>query len=114
MYSKERVKMSKLLQGGSLRRVRESADINPLEGVANLADVMLVLACGLILSLIVSFNVDWGRSEKLVGLTQGEQISEIDGFAEGQEDENGGAHYEELGKVYRDPATGKLYMVIED
>ena len=29
-------------------------DINPMEGVANLVDAMLVLACGLMLALIIN------------------------------------------------------------
>ena len=105
--------MAERLKTGKLRRSANDAEINPMDGVANLADVMLVFACGLILALIVSFNVDIGRTEKLVGLTQGEQVSEIDGLAEGEMDEGGGSGYEELGKVYRDPSTGKLYMVTE-
>ena len=32
----------------------ESESINPMDGVANLADVMLVFACGLMLALIIN------------------------------------------------------------
>lgn len=37
-------------------------EVNPMEGVANLADVMLVLAVGMMLALVVAWNVDIASS----------------------------------------------------
>lgn len=43
-------------------------EVNPMEGVANLADVMLVLAVGMMLAPVVAWNVDicpiCGRSSR--------------------------------------------------
>ena len=43
---------------GRLRVVRKKESFNPMDGMANLADVMLVFACGLLIALIASWNVD--------------------------------------------------------
>jgi hypothetical protein len=39
-------------------RLNVGEDINPLDGLINLADVMLVLAWGLMLALIIAWNID--------------------------------------------------------
>jgi hypothetical protein len=83
-----------------------------MEGAANLADVMLVLACGLLLSLIVSWNLDIGGAQSLVEMEQGSELTAIGGLEESAGDgalEASG--YEEIGAVYRDPVSGKLYML---
>jgi hypothetical protein len=49
-------------------------DINPIDGAANLADIMLVLACGLMLALIINWNVDiGGTSSKAVQVDKGQR-----------------------------------------
>ncbi|MCC8029723.1 MAG: DUF2149 domain-containing protein [Lachnospiraceae bacterium] len=42
------------------RRLRADAEpeVNPMEGVGNLADVMLVLAVGIMIALVAAWNVD--------------------------------------------------------
>ena len=96
-------------------RIGTCEEINPLDGLANLADVMLVFACGLMLALITYWNVDVaGIAERLGDVEQGQEISDMAGL-DGNGDrplEEGG--FEEYGKVYRDPASGKLYMVMEE
>jgi hypothetical protein len=91
-------------------------DINPMDGVANLADVMLVLACGLMLALIINWNVDIGGTVgSTVSVNQGQEVSELQGLT-GSEGEqlNDETQYEKMGVVYKDPVTGKLYMVTTD
>ena len=39
-------------------------EVNPMEDVANLADVMLVLAVGMMLALVVAWNVDIASSRQ--------------------------------------------------
>ena len=93
-----------------------SEDVNPMDGVANLADVMLVFACGIMLALITYWNVDVSGVTGSVQVDPGQEITEdIGGFGQQEnEAEPSDTQYEEYGKVYRDPATGKLYMVTED
>jgi hypothetical protein len=91
---------------------RES--VNPLEGLANLADVMLVFACGLMLALVVNWNVDIAAkgAESAARAEEMTQLSDISGGAGTALD--GDTAYEKLGVVYRDPATGRLYMVEDE
>ena len=107
--------MKSNLRSGKLRRGTYTESVNPMDGVANLADVMLVFALGLLLALIVSWNVDVGFSESMVSLEQGEELTEMDGMTESGENVFGdGSVLEEMGTVYKDPATGKLYMIVSD
>lgn len=84
-------------------------DINPSSYLANLSDCMLVLACGLMVALVVA------GTAKLPATTEVEQASEmqeIDNVEDITGDDDGsGSGYTELGKVYQDPDTGKMYMI---
>lgn len=91
-------------------------DINPMDGVANLSDVMLVFACGLMLALITYWNVDVTGLKGGIDVSMGQEITEsIDGFGtnEGNE-ESSEKQYKELGTVYQDPVTGQMYLIMED
>jgi len=86
--------------------------VNPMDGVANLADVMLVLACGLMLALVINWNIDVSNrqsSGSSSDMTEVEQVQEGDENTEIDTDK-----YAEVGKVYQDPETGVYYMVVED
>ena len=93
-----------------LRRNRKTETFSPMEGIGNMADAMLVFACGLIVALILSWNVDvtdTGEINKPVDAKY-----EVEGIENGNEqviddDQN----LEEMGTVYRDPETGKYYVV---
>lgn len=94
---------------GRLRVRRTENDFNPMEGVGNMADAMLVFACGLIVALILSWNVD--VTDQGIQKVQ-EKKYEINGIEDSAvevigEDQN----LEEMGTVYRDPDTGKYYVV---
>ena len=43
---------------GRLRVEQRGDEFDPMEGMANLADVMLVFECGLLLDIIINWNVD--------------------------------------------------------
>ena len=79
---------------------------SPMESIANIVDVMLVFACGLLLALVAVWNVDIGldRPENDNNMYE---VSDIGGGSEDVNKDN----LEEAGKVYRDPATGNLYFV---
>lgn len=91
-------------------------DINPMDGVANLSDVMLVFACGLMLALITYWNVDVSGVTGSIDVSMGEEITEsVDGFGStDSEDESSDKQYDRLGTVYQDPVTGQMYLVMED
>lgn len=103
--------------------------VDPMHYLSNLSDAMLVLAVGMMLALIVHWNVDistGGRSDNLSGDTVAaegeggqsiidrdsavtftpEQLEQMDA-TEGETDEG----MEKLGEVYYDAATGKYYII---
>ena len=74
-----------------------------MESVANLVDVMLVFACGLIIALIAAWNVDVTKTP----------YKETDVKNNNFQEEVMPEDLQEMGKVYLDPETGKMY-VLED
>ncbi len=89
----------------------DDSDADPLTGMANLADVMLVFACGLITALVVGQlrpepAGDATGTGARVNLEQGREVPDL------PHGEGGAiAGYESVGTVYRDSKTGKLVMV---
>lgn len=103
--------------------------VDPMNYLSNLSDAMLVLAVGMMLALIVHWNVDistGGRSDNTAGdsvaadgkggqsiIDRDDAVSftpeELDRMdaTEGENDEG----MEKLGEVYYDAATGKYYII---
>jgi hypothetical protein len=78
--------------------------INPLDGVANLADIMLVLSVGIMLALVLNWNID------LTGV-----ISRMESVGTAGDTEVDAGRMEEMeAQVYRDQETGKFYIVQPD
>lgn len=76
---------------------------NPMDGVANLADVMLVLAVGIMLALIINWRVDLKKTPSEIQQPIGESN---EGYIEEQE------KGEPIGMVY-ERADGSLYYVVD-
>ena len=105
---------------GRLSSAGSEESVNPMDGVANLADVMIVLAVGIMLALIINWNVDIGAmmytrdniqsedTDNAIALDS-DSIEEVDEDVE-QIDSEG---MEKLGSVYFDEATGKYYIISE-
>ena len=91
----------------------EVEDADPRVGLVNLADVMLVFACGLMLALVTYWNLDISAMTEVV---QADQMAEVEGIEDLEDKLNGGGSnsFNELGMVYEDPMTGKMYMLKED
>ena len=91
----------------------EVEDADPRVGLVNLADVMLVFACGLMLALVTYWNLDISAMTEVV---QADQMAEVEGIEDLQDQLNGGGgnNFTQLGMVYEDPMTGKMYMLKED
>ena len=86
----------------------DEADAEPMGPMANLVDIMLVFAVGLIAALAASQG---GKDHPLKELsrkqvTQGRELPDVPEGVGG-----GGSGYEPMGEVYRDPETGKLIMI---
>ena len=81
-------------------------DVNPSAYIVNLADCMLVLACGFLVALISYWNLDYSTVE--VDESDLEQVE-----AQDMEEDllGGGSYYVEAGTAYRDPNTGIVYIL---
>ena len=92
----------------------EKDNINPMDGLANLADVMLVFACGIMLALIINWNVDVGATVQKADIDTSHQVTDVEGLDENtQPDLSESDGYESYGTVYRDTRTGALYVVTD-
>ena len=91
------------------RRSRLSTQYNnPMDGIANLVDVMLVFACGLMVAIILHWGVDLSKIIDIVDKDELVQVEDMDKLIE---DGTFSSFYESKGLVYEDPKTGKLYIL---
>ena len=103
------------------RRRASDDDIDPMAGTTNLVDAMMVLALGFLIFVVISWNMqsvifsDMSQDQKQAVMESMKQVSEV---TQGQElndtpdtSQSSGQGFTELGKVYKDPSSGKLIMV---
>ncbi|MDO5849402.1 MAG: DUF2149 domain-containing protein [Methanobrevibacter sp.] len=103
------------------RRRHSQVEEDPMAGTANLVDAMLVIAVGFLIFIVMSWNMqsvvfsDMSQDEKQKVMEQMKQVSEVDQGKLLNEtpdvSESSGQGYMEMGKVYKDPSSGKLIMV---
>lgn len=88
----------------------EEFSANPMESVANLSDVMLVLAVALMVALVSHWGVSMSDVAKIneSNMQPIEADMSSDTFAD---EADGETEYEEVGTVYKDKETGELYVV---
>lgn len=93
---------------------------DPMAGTANLVDAMLVIAVGLLIFVVISWNMQsvvfsdstqqsqpvMNSHMNVTEVTEGQELNETPDSSE-----SSGQGYQELGTVYRDPSTGKMVMV---
>lgn len=103
------------------RRHRNRQEEDPMAGTSNLVDAMLVIAVGFLIFVVMSWNMqgvifsDMSQEEKQKTMEAMKQVSEVN---QGEElddapdvSNSSGQGYTEMGKVYKDPSTGKLILV---
>jgi hypothetical protein len=101
---------SGFLSSGSSDGYLDDADDDPRTGLVNLADVMLVFACGLMLALVSYWNLDLPSVQELSSKSlQALDTNDVENVT--NEVHSTANAYTELGTVYQDPSTGKLYVV---
>jgi hypothetical protein len=96
----------------------ETEEVTPMWGVANMADVMLVLAVGIMFALVANWNLDVkSGGGKQLNADYGElrELSEFTtlkdkDFAEKIKQSG----LKELGNVYVEPDSGKMYVIVEE
>lgn len=101
--------MARSFRASRFRGNREiGEDVNPSAYIVNLADCMLVLACGFLVALISFWQIDLMPS---VEKFEEENLEQIDPELLPEDIIEGGSYYVEAGTAYRDPNTGVLYIV---
>ena len=101
------------------RRRSSRVEEDPMTGTANLVDAMLVIAVGFLVFVIISWNMQGIIfNENMTAEEKQEVMSSISEVTQGAElnetpdtSNSSGQGYTEMGKVYKDPKTGKLIMV---
>lgn len=101
------------------RRRSSRVEEDPMTGTANLVDAMLVIAVGFLVFVIISwnmqgiiFNDNMTAEEKQEVMTSISEVTQGSELNETPDTSNSsGQGYTEMGKVYKDPKTGKLIMV---
>lgn len=93
------------------RRISGGVDDDPMSGLNNLSDAMLVLALGFLIFAIMALSVNPDMISDSTSNTQ--DVSTADTFSQNYSDASGieDSGYNEVGKVYEDPTTGELVMV---
>ncbi len=89
----------------------DEKDVNPMELVANLSDVMLVFAVALMLAVVTHWNVDITKQLAQLDAEDMTALDEAQSEEAVSNSENDG--YEDMGKAYRDPKTGEIYVIQE-
>ncbi|MGP1441965.1 MAG: DUF2149 domain-containing protein [Anaerovoracaceae bacterium] len=93
------------------------SETNPMDGLSNLADVMLVLAVGIMLALIINWNVDISTPMTKEQVKQSVDTTDALEFSKDQlqqmsgDDEISDQDLTQLGSVYYDEKSGKYYIV---
>jgi len=93
------------------RRMRaEETAVNPMDGLGNLADAMLVLAVGIMLALVLNWKLDLTTVTAEPEATEAPiEISEDD-MQSTSEDLDADA-LQKVGALYYDEATGTYYAI---
>lgn len=93
------------------RRISDSVDDDPMGGLNNLSDAMLVLALGFLIFAIMALSVNPNMISDASSNAQ--DVSTAQTFTQNYTDAGGleDSGYSEVGKVYQDPNTGELVMV---
>ena len=95
-------------QEGSFRSRKPAEEVDPMSSLSNIGDVMLVFACGLMVALVVAWNVDLAKFKEVDTKTELKQ-DDVERMTEQLYGE--GNAFVEKGKVYQDPVTGKTYVL---
>lgn len=102
------------------KKIEVSDDnVNPMDGVSNMSDAMLVLAVGIMLALVINWKIDIKeayRGQEQKETVQDSKLQEVDSNDVIQNNSVSASdvesNYVKSGTVYTDINTGKTYIVI--
>jgi len=90
------------------RRASYREEISPMESMVNLVDVMLVFICGLLMSIIIYWNINMNG---LVIVYDQTQLVQIENPEEITKQMQTVSSYDSVGSAVLDPKTGNLYVM---
>ena len=104
--------------GGLKRKTHVEEDPSPMWGVSNMSDVMLVLAVGIMLALVANWKLSvFSGAVSTIDIESG-ALEELENFTSVEDsdfaDQIKNSNLEELGSVYVDPDTGKMYVIVAE
>ena len=82
-------------------------DVNPMEGTSSMSDAMLVLAVGMMLAVVINWNVDINKN--VIKKIDNPKTVNSDQISDQGEEQN----LEEKGTVYYDPAKDQYYVKVD-
>ncbi len=105
------VKLRRMQALGESENWHTGQGVDPNSSLTNLSDCMLVLALGLMLVLVVAWNAEIPTMEE-VEVTSMEEIENPEIIFDTET--LSGEGYIDMGRVWQDPKTGKLYLLTQD
>jgi len=90
------------------KRNTNREDISPMESLVNLTDMMLVFICGLLISIIIFWNVDM---DNIVIIYDESQLVKIENPEELTQEMELNISSGELGTAVLDPDTGEIFVI---
>lgn len=96
------------------RSFEHEEDVNPMAQVANLVDAMLVLAVGIMLALITSWNLNVSENGQVTEKV--DKKDAVSSFTEKdlEKKEDDSSNLEKQGTVYYDPEEDRYYIIASD
>lgn len=86
-------------------------DVNPSAYIVNLADCMLVLACGFLVAMLARSAISTTTGAQEI---DSENLQEIDSETISSQSVTEGSGFVNAGTVWLDPSTGELYMIVDE
>ena len=87
--------------------IEREEDVNPMEGTSSMSDAMLVLAVGMMLAVVINWNVDINKN--VVREIDNPETVNGDQITDQGEEQN----LEEKGVVYYDAEKDQYYVKVE-
>ena len=101
-------KKGRLYGRSSRRRRQRGENIDPMAGVGNMFDVMMVFACGLMIAIMMLWNVDLSNVVNIIDQTELVELDEDEAI---DQSNAAASNYDNIGTAIEDPNTGKTFVV---
>lgn len=91
-----------------IKRAKYREEISPMESMVNLVDVMLVFICGLLISIIIFWNVN---VTNLVFILDQKELVKVENPEVLSGQLKGISASDDIGSAVMDPRTGDIYVI---